>query len=125
MQVYINDDRPLPIDANIQTYTQIGARGDCFKGLDSYIPLYEVVDDEYQPASFRSNLHGSTSSEARLMPLAIKFNVYTQHVYSPKDTHADWLLAKAAFNALDRDVNAIYHFVYHVALANIAIAAHK
>ncbi len=61
----------------------------------------------------------------RLMPLAIKFNVYTQHVYSPKDTHADWLLAKAAFNALERDVNAIFHFTYHSVLANIAIAAHK
>lgn len=219
--------RPTPFQTNKQTHTQIGARGNCFKGLDSYIPLYEAVDAEYQPASFRfwdsdsafareritsspafltrvdnltaqvpftqadvvgydaitggvsltqlvaegrlfvvdftplhregllvpapnafvevptavffltggsgsgsstnSNLRGSssTSSETQLMPLAIKFNVYNQHVYSPKDTHADWMLAKAAFNALDRDVNAIYHFAYHAALANIAIAAHK
>ena len=80
-------------------------------------------------SSTSSNLRGSSTSsssnEARLMPLAIKFNVFTQHVYSPKDTHADWMLAKAAFNALDRDVNAIYHFAYHAALANIAIAVHK
>jgi hypothetical protein len=61
----------------------------------------------------------------RLMPLAIKFNVYNENVYSPKDTRADWMLAKAAFNALDRDVNAIHHLVLHAVLANIAISANK
>jgi hypothetical protein len=44
---------------------------------------------------------------------------------SPKDPHADWFLAKAVFNCLDRDVNAIFHFVLHNAIANVAIAAQK
>ena len=29
-------------------------------------------------------------SDAKLMPLAIKFTVYNQNVYSPMDTRADW-----------------------------------
>lgn len=77
-----------------------------------------------KPTGGSSSLRGSEGS-SRLMPLAIKFNVFNQNVYSPKDTHADWFLAKAAFNALDRDVNAIHHFALHTAIANIAISANK
>jgi hypothetical protein len=60
-----------------------------------------------------------------LMPLAIKYNVQQTYVVSPKDPHPDWFLAKAVFNCLDRDVNAIYHFVLHTAISNVAIAAQK
>lgn len=60
-----------------------------------------------------------------LMPLAIKYNVQQSYVVSPKDPHSDWFLAKAVFNCLDRDVNAIYHFVLHTAISNVAIAAQK
>lgn len=79
-------------------------------------------------ATHRANNTATTAAGAagqRLMPLAIKFNIYNQNVYSPKDAHADWFLAKAAFNALDRDVNAIYHFALHTAVANIGISANK
>lgn len=61
----------------------------------------------------------------KLTPLAIKYNVQQKYVVSPQDPHADWFLAKAVFNSLDRDVNAIYHYILHTAIANVAIAAEK
>lgn len=94
--------------------------------------VFFLDDDKEAPppaARLRGGSNRTTNTTAaasqKLMPLAIKFNIYSQHVYSPQDTHADWFLAKASFNALDRDVNAIYHFALHTALANIAISANK
>ena len=64
-------------------------------------------------------------ANTKLMPLAIKYNVQHSYVVSPKDRHADWFLAKAIFNCLDRDVSGVYHFALHNAIANVAIAAQK
>jgi hypothetical protein len=72
------------------------------------------------------NKHAANAKHGpALMPLAIKYNVQQSYVISPKDPHADWFLAKAVFNCLDRDVNAIFHFVLHTAISNVAIAAQK
>lgn len=37
-----------------------------------------------------SKKNNKKKSALRLMPLAIKFSVSNQNVYSPMDTHADW-----------------------------------
>lgn len=39
-------------------------------------------------------LDGADDADAALMPLAIKFNLQNQNVYSPKDSRADWLLVR-------------------------------
>lgn len=111
-----------------------------------FYPLYEKGLLEASPNSFleaptavfflngpvKAKRNGAPKRNARtfkngpiLMPLAIKYNVQQNYVVSPKDPHADWFLAKAVFNCLDRDVNAIYHFVLHTAISNVAIAAQK
>lgn len=38
--------------------------------------------------------------------------MYNQHTYSPKDSEADWMLAKAAVNSLDVVLNGGIHFVH-------------
>jgi hypothetical protein len=47
------------------------------------------------------------SSTGRLMPLAIKFTIQNTLTYSPKDSHADWFLAKALFNSIDASITAL------------------
>jgi hypothetical protein len=47
------------------------------------------------------------SSSGRLMPLAIKFTIQNTLTYSPKDSHADWFLAKAVFNMMDSSIVAL------------------
>jgi hypothetical protein len=47
------------------------------------------------------------SNSDRLMPLAIKFTIQNTLTYSPKDSHADWFLAKAMFNMMDSTITAL------------------
>ena len=54
---------------------------------------------------------GAKGSSGMLMPLAIQFSVYNKNTYSPQDAPADWMLAKAEFNALDNSVHAVIHFL--------------
>lgn len=54
---------------------------------------------------------GRGSKGARLLPLAVQFTVNNRNVYSPADSPADWLLAKAVFNSLDTSVHAGLHFM--------------
>lgn len=63
------------------------------------------------PAKGSGKGSGKGKEGSRLMPLAIQFSVQNKNVYSPADSPADWLLAKAAFNALDTSVHAGLHFV--------------
>jgi hypothetical protein len=60
------------------------------------------------------------ASSNRLMPLAIKFTIQNTLTYSPKDSHADWFLAKAFFNLMDTTTNALVHFIdVHFVLSHI------
>lgn len=54
---------------------------------------------------------GGHGRGSRLMPLAIQFSVNNRNVYSPADSRADWLLAKAVFNAIDTAMHATIHFL--------------
>jgi hypothetical protein len=106
-----------------------------------YYPLYQAGVLEASPNAFleaptafffvngpipkRRKWGKARKNDPALMPLAIKYNVQQTYVVSPQDPHPDWFLAKAVFNCLDRDVNAIYHFVLHTVIANVAIAAQK
>jgi hypothetical protein len=43
--------------------------------------------------------------------LLCSFSVFNSNTYTPLDTTADWVLAKAAFNSLDTAVHAVVHFL--------------
>ena len=55
-------------------------------------------------------IDGKTPKEGKLMPLAIKFTVNNENVYSPKDERLDWFFAKTVFDTLDTNLGAINHF---------------
>jgi len=55
-------------------------------------------------------IDGPSATEGKLMPLAIKFTVNNQNVYSPQDDKLDWFFAKTIFDTLDTNLGAINHF---------------
>jgi hypothetical protein len=73
------------------------------------LTVYGITADDHSPNALTEAPIGLffVSSSGRLMPLAIKFTIQNTLTYSPKDSHADWFLAKALFNSIDTSVVAL------------------
>lgn len=89
-------------------------------------PVNATVNGSSGIGSSGGNATTPTKPEARLMPLAIKYNNYSNATISPADPPLDWLLAKAYFNAADNLYHGVLHLaVTHLVLENVCVAAER
>lgn len=69
-----------------------------------------LVPQKHHPSK-RATYKTRDSQQLVPLPLLFRFSVFNNHTYSPLDTPADWMLAKAVVGALDIAFDAAAHFV--------------